>query len=62
LASGGLVAVLNAPIVQFGVRDFGFAVSQLARASAARRFLLQAKLRTAGNCGAAGNRSASRAY
>jgi len=39
LASGGLVAVLNAPI-QFGVRDFGFAVSQLARASAARRFLL----------------------
>jgi len=40
LASGGLVAVLNAPIVQFGVRDFGFAVSQLARASAARRFLL----------------------
>jgi len=62
LASGGLVAVLNVQIVQCGVRDFGFAVSWLARASAARRFLLQAKLRTAGNCGAVGNRSGSRAY
>jgi hypothetical protein len=35
--SGALVAALYAPIVQFGVRDFGFAVSQLARTSAARR-------------------------
>jgi hypothetical protein len=25
--SGGLVAALNAPIVQFGVRDFGFAIT-----------------------------------
>jgi hypothetical protein len=62
LASGGLVAALNAPIVQFGVRDFGLAISPLARASAARRFLLQAKLRTAGNCRATGNRSGNRAY
>jgi hypothetical protein len=53
---------LNAPIVRFGVADFGFAVSLLACASAARRFLLQADLRAAGNCGAAGNRSGSRAY
>ena len=61
LVSGGLVAALNAPIVQFGVGDFGFTVSQLASASAARRFLLQAELRTAGNWGV-GNRSGSRAY
>jgi hypothetical protein len=40
LASSGLVAALNAPIVQFGVGDFGFTVCQLASASAARRFLL----------------------
>jgi hypothetical protein len=29
LVSGELVAALNAPIVQFGVGDFGFAVSPL---------------------------------
>jgi hypothetical protein len=40
LVSGGLVAALSAPIVQFGVGDFGLAVCQLASASAARRFLL----------------------
>ena len=40
LVSGRTVAALNAPIVQFGVGDFGFAVSQLASASAARRLLL----------------------
>jgi hypothetical protein len=62
LASGELVAALNAPIVQFGVRDFGFAVSLLTRASAARRFRLQPKFRRAGNCGAVGNRSGNRAY
>jgi len=44
LVSGGLVAALNAPIVQFGVGDFGFAVARLVRAWAARRFVLQAKL------------------
>jgi hypothetical protein len=60
--SSGLVAALNAPIVWFGVRDFGFAVSQLARASAARGFRLPAKLRTVGNCGAVGNRSGGGAY
>jgi len=27
LGCGGLVAVLNAPIVKFGVRDFGFAIT-----------------------------------
>jgi hypothetical protein len=40
LASCGLVVALSAPIVRFGVGDFGFAVSQLASALAARRFLL----------------------
>jgi hypothetical protein len=25
--SGGLVAAQNAPIVEFGVRDFGFAIT-----------------------------------
>jgi RNA polymerase sigma factor (sigma-70 family) len=50
MVSGGPAAALNAPIVQFGVGDFGFTVSQPASASAARRFLLQAELRTAGNC------------
>jgi hypothetical protein len=40
LVIGGPAAALNAPIVQFGVGDFGFTVSELASASAARRFLV----------------------
>jgi len=34
LVSGGLVAALHAPIIQFGGRDFGVAACQMVRASA----------------------------
>lgn len=40
IAWGGVVAALTAPISS-GSLGFGFAVSRLARASAARRFLLR---------------------